>query len=279
MEQLLSGNKDLVDLITQVLLIVLPILITWFIRTYVRGAKNERDMAAVVKLSNSAIDFVENLDKRGAIEFSPEASRGMQKLQMAGDWMERELGRAGIKMTNEEAQQWISSEFQNRVGEVKMTDKIAELANEAIGLARGLEQSGQLVVPAGYDRVGYLSELAADWLLASYAKKGAKISRDEALTWVRASFLQDALPPGVTVPVTRPRQGPDLSELADQAVEYVMNKKKSGGIKVRSGEAGGNVDVDIATARLIYAADERDLEVTSDQIASAIADAFRRLSS
>lgn len=278
MDQLIAENKDLFDLIAQTLLIVLPIAITWFIRKYVRGTTNERNLATIVNLSNSAIDLVENLDNRGALELSPDASKGLQKLQYAGDWLENELGRAGIKMSSEEAQRWISSEFQKRIGETKMTGKIIELAQTAVALARSLEESGQLELPEDMDRISYLAEWAADWLVANYAKKGATIKRDEALTWVRAQFLQETRAVDSALPAAQQATQPvsELAVLADEAVAYVENKKKSGQLTVRPGSSGGNVEVDIAVARLIYEADERGLNVSSDEIAAAIAAAYER---
>lgn len=278
MDQFIAENKDLFDLIAQTLLIVLPIAITWFIRKYVRGTTNERNLATIVNLSNSAIDLVENLDNRGALELSPDVSKGLQKLQYAGDWLENELDRAGIKMSSEEAQKWISSEFQKRIGETKMTGKIIELAQTAVALARSLEESGQLELPEDMDRISYLAEWAADWLVANYAKKGATIKRDEALTWVRAQFLQESRAVDSALPAARRAAQPvsELATLADQAVANVENKKKSGQLTVRPGSSGGNVEVDIAVARLIYEADERGLNVSSDEIAAAIAAAYER---
>ncbi|MCP5095499.1 MAG: hypothetical protein GY943_08100 [Chloroflexi bacterium] len=107
---------------------MIPIIITWYAQTYVKGTHNERHLAAVVRISNSAIDYVENLDNRGELTISENASKGLQKLSTAGAWMEQELKGMGISMSNEEAQRWIASEFQNRVGVVVTVGKLGQLA-------------------------------------------------------------------------------------------------------------------------------------------------------
>ena len=120
MENVVEPTDQILDIVLQMVLIVTPILITWFLQTYVRGTKAERDIAATVRLSNTAIDYVENLDRRGALDLPPDTSKGLHKLSLATEWMDGELQRAGIKMTDDEAAQWISAEFQNRMGGVRM---------------------------------------------------------------------------------------------------------------------------------------------------------------
>jgi hypothetical protein len=187
MQDAISSNKDWLDVLVQVLIIVTPIVVAWFIRTYVRGSAAERDLAAIVRLSNAAIDYVENLDKRGDL---PEAKKGIHKLNLAGKWLEGELRRAGIKMSDEDARKWIASEFQKRVGGVQMVGTITQLTHAAVDLIQDLERSMAVELPPGVDRITYLAELAADWVRAELAKRGASISREEALAWVRAEFMQ-----------------------------------------------------------------------------------------
>ncbi len=263
--QVTQPTSDILNLIVQVILIVVPVLITWFVRTYVRGSRAEHDIAAITRLSNSAIDYVENLDKRGDLNLPPEVSKGAQKLQLAGEWLEGELKRAGISMTNEEAQKWVSSEFQKRLGGVKMVGTLAELAATAVDMVRNLERDGLIDLPADLDRVSYLAELAADWVVAQYARQGASISREEALTWVRADLLRSMQVVSSNLP-----NHVQLAELAKKAVAFLQKLKDSNMVTIQPGSSGEDVDFDIATAWLLTEAAKQGLTVTSDQIAEAM---------
>jgi hypothetical protein len=269
MLQLIDENKDLFDLLVQVLIVVIPILITWFIRNFVRGSVAERDMAAIVRLSNSAIDYVENLDNRGGLTLPPETSKGVHKLQLAGQWLESELKRAGVKITDEEAEKWIGAEFQKRIGNVQMTGTLAELARSAIDIVQSLERNGVLELPPGANRFTFLADLSADWLVTKYAQQGAKISREEALTWVTAELVQTFQVGGSV-----PSSDAQLADLANRAIIFLEQLKSSGQLKLKSGSTGANVEFDIATAWLLTEAAKQGLEVTPNQIAEAITIAF-----
>ena len=54
----------------------------------------------------------------------------------------------------------ISSEFQKRLGDVKMVGTTAELAKDAIEIIRQLEKSGLLELPPDVDKVSYMIELS-----------------------------------------------------------------------------------------------------------------------
>jgi hypothetical protein len=267
----ISPNKDLLDILIQVLIVVIPILLTWFIRTYVRGSAAEKDLAAIVRLSNAAIDYVENLDKRDELHLPPEVKKGGYKLKLAGQWLEAELQRAGIKMTTARAQQWIASEFQKRVGDVCMVGTIAQLTRTAVDLIQALERSELIELLLDVDRITYLAEMAADWVLAELAQRGASISREEALTWVRAELFQrlhaEEPPPGA-----RPI-GDRLIELAKRAVTFLDDLKASGRLAVQPGTSGGDVETDIAMAWLLTEVARQGLEVTTDQITQALTEA------
>ena len=96
MAEFISENRDLIDAISQLLLVVIPVIITWYIRTYVQGSKAEKDVAASVRLANIAIDYAENLDKRGDLNVPHDLSRGLAKLKEASRWLEEELAKANI---------------------------------------------------------------------------------------------------------------------------------------------------------------------------------------
>jgi hypothetical protein len=271
MQIALAPTKDVLDVLLQLLVLVIPIVISWFIRTYVRASAVETDLAAIVRLSNAAIDYVENLDKRGELVLPPEVKKGGYKLKLAAQWLEAELKRAGVKMTEEQAEKWISSEFQKRVGDVRPVATIAELTRAAVDLIQDLERSKLVELPSDVDRTTYLAGLAADWVVAELAKRGANVSREEALTWVRAELLQRLQAQIGELPADD-----RLAKLATAAVEFLERLKASGQLAVRPGTPGESVETDVATAWLLTEAARQGLAVTSDQIAEAVTIALRQ---
>jgi hypothetical protein len=271
MQIALAPTKDVLDVLIQLLVLVIPIVISWFIRTYVRASAVETDLAAIVRLSNAAIDYVENLDKRGELVLPPEVKKGGYKLKLAAQWLEAELKRAGVKMTEEQAEKWISSEFQKRVGDVRPVATIAELTRAAVDLIQDLERSKLVELPSDVDRTTYLAGLAADWVVAELAKRGANVSREEALTWVRAELLQRLQAQIGELPADD-----RLAKLATAAVEFLERLKASGQLAVRPGTPGESIETDVATAWLLTEAARQGLAVTSDQIAEAVTIALRQ---
>lgn len=259
-----TENAALIDTILQLLLIIIPIFITWYIRTYVKGTTAEKKVAAIVNIANAAMDYTEALDNRGefdTLKLSPEFSKGLHKLNLASEWMEQELKRSGIEISNEEAQKWITSEFQKRVGDVQMVGSIAESACAAIELVQSLERNGLIELPPDADRVAQLAELAADWVVAQLAQQGVSISRQEALIWVRAELL-NAIQMQIDTLPTNER----LANLANQAVIFLKELKDSGQLVI----SGKNVETDIATAWLLTEAAKQGLLVTTGDVASAL---------
>ncbi len=276
MSQPISFDKDILDVIIQVLLVVIPILITWFVRTYVKGSKSERDLAAIVRLSNVAIDYVENLDNRGDLDLPPDISKGAAKLAFAGAWLEEELKRAGIKMSDEEAQSWIAAEFQKRVGNVSMVSTIARLAKEAIDFILRLEQQGSITLSDAGGRITYLSGLAADWIVAEMAKLGGSISREDALIWARAELAKrieasiERLEPEMETAVQSVEE--QLNQLATLAVGFVTDLQTQGTLRV----TGEGMETDLATAWLLTEAARQGLAINSSQIAASITNALQQ---
>jgi hypothetical protein len=266
-------NKDLLDVLVQVLVIVIPIVLSWFIRTYVRSSATETNLAAITRLSNSAIDYVENLDKRGDLVLPPEVKKSGYKLKIAGQWLETELGRAGIKINDADAQKWVSAEFQKRVGEVRPISQIADLTHLAVDMVEELDRNKVMNLPPDVDRFPYLTSLATDWVIAQMARNGLSTTREEAQTWVRAEFLERLQ----TRSSDRPA-GDRLTRLADQAAEFLDQLKAGGQIAVQPGAAGVDVETDLAIAWLLTEAAKQGLKVSSDQIAEAAAAALRRRS-
>ena len=182
--------NQLLNVLVQLMIVVIPILLSWIIRNYVKSSNAERGTAAIVRLANAGIDFVENLDNTGSLNLPPDYKKGVYKLKLATEFLEGELQRAGIKMTTEEAQQWISSEFQKRVGEVRPVKDIAALTSESAGLVLDLEKRGVLQHPAEVERQEYLTELIADLVQAKLATKNwNNVPRDELVTAARSELL------------------------------------------------------------------------------------------
>jgi len=269
-EPALISIKHYVDLLVQGVVLVVPIVATWFARTYVRGETGEKRLAAIARLSSSAIDYVENLDRRGELSTPLEQGKGPHKLKLAGEWLSAELRRAGISMNEKTAATWIASKYQERVGEVRPVGTLLEVARAAGDLIQRLDPSWSTEVAAGGDRPGRVAELAADWMIARVAERGVVISRDEALTWVRAELAQRLQ--------TRLAEAPAagrLSRLARAAVEFLDGLKASGQLTVHPGAAGHDVETDLAAAWLLTEAAKQGLPVTADQIAEAIGAALR----
>lgn len=128
---------------------------------------------------------------------------------------------------------------------------------------------GILELPPGASRFTFLADLAADWLVTKYAQQGAKISREEALTWVTAELVQARQVGG-----SFPSSDTQLADLANRAIAFLEQLKASGQLKLKPGSAGTNVEFDIATAWLLTEAAKQGLEVSPNQIAEAITTAY-----
>ncbi len=264
--QVVTPDKDVLDVLIELLVVVLPVVVAWFIRTYVRGSTAEKQVAAIVRLSNSAIDFVENLDRRGDLSLPPDIKKGSHKLKLAAGWLEDELKRAGVSISDEDAQKWIASEFQKRMGDVRPVKDIAEATRAAVNLILSMDRTNLIDLPPGADRIAYLAGLAADWVLSQLSMKSwSNISREEVLTVARAEFVRSLSGGAAEAPADD-----QLTRLAQQAVEFLEQLKASGRLTIQPGAPGETVERDVATAWLLTEAARQGLTVTSGQIAEAI---------
>jgi hypothetical protein len=265
MDAPVSPTKDLLDALVQLMVIVIPIIISWFIRTYLRDRGAEPKVAAITRMANSAIDYAENLDKRGELNLPPDVRKGLYKLQLAGNWLEDELKRVGISMTDEEAKKWIASEFQRRIGGggASMVGHISTVTKEAVEMVQTMARNNIVTIPPNIDRFSYLAGLAADWVVTQTAQEGVSISREEAMTWVRAELFK--LLPSGGFPT-----GDPLADLARQAIAFLDDLKARGQFSLRPGEGGASMETDLATAWVLTEAAKQGLSVTSDQIVQAV---------
>jgi hypothetical protein len=272
-----SNISETLDRVFQIIMLLLPVVAavaTWFLRTYVKSAKVEKDVAAIVRLSNAAIDFAEDLDKRGELGKylemwnMPEdviglTSNGLKKLNLAGKWLESELGRQGIQMTDEEAKSWIASQFQGRVGDIGRERGIAERTQEAASLLQALQQSGLIALPADGTRVAMLGDAVANWIVGQLGKEETGPLREQALARFESQLV---VQPQVSAGPATPPVESQLADLARQSVQYVEQLEASHELTLPR--------ADIAVAWVLTEVTKRGLAVTAEQIAGAVHAAF-----
>jgi len=263
MEEVIAKNKDIVDLLLQITYLVVPIVISWLIRTYVRKSNYEKQIASIVRLSGVAIDTMENMEKRGELVVPPGIKKGQFKLAQAAEWLEAELNTNGVKVTTEDATRWISAEFQKRMGGVQTTSITQEVTKMAVDLLQGLGKGNLSELAEDKERLDLLVGLASDWLSARLAEqRGVRINHDEAETWVRAELLN-------RLQVKQLPSGDTLMDLARQAVAYVNGLKASGRLAARPGMPP-EFDVDIAAAWMLTEALQLGMSITPEEIANAV---------
>ena len=264
-----TAINDLLNVLIQLLIVVLPVVVTWFIRMYVKNTSIEPKVAVITRLANSAIDYVENLDKRGDLSLPPGARKGTHKLQLAGEWLIGELERQGINMTDDEAKKWVASEFQKRMGGVQSVDKIATVTKTAVEMIQTMIDSKLVNIPPEVDRFSYLAGLAADWVIAQLAENGTTVTREQALTWVRAELF-NSLQIG-EIPTADPLDG-----LVRQAISFLEEMKAQGKLTIQPGASRTDVEIDIATAWVLTEATKQGLSVTPDRILQKVTAALKQ---
>jgi len=273
--EFISANKDTLDLILQVLVIVLPVVLSWFVRSYVRSNAAEKQIGSIARLSNAAIDYVENLDKRGDLVLSPDARKGIAKLNLAADWLESELSRNGIRVTTDEAKSWISAEYQKRVGDPRPESDLREQAKVAVDLIQAVEGANFARLLKDPERLAFLAQFAADWIVSHLAhQRSATITHTEALSWVNAEILQRIQPepaPAFAGEAASATPG----DLAHQAVVFLQELKERGLLTIASGTSAAAVERDLAVAWMMTEAAKQGRVVSPQEIARAVNEALR----
>jgi hypothetical protein len=278
MIDIIEENKDLLDLLIQLLIIVLPIVLTWFARTYVKSEQAQKRMGSIVRLANIAIDYAEDLDKRGDLdkylrmynlpqEIIDHTSRGIQKLNLAGVFVEQELAKIGVEVTNEEAKAWIASEFRSRVGDIGKERTAVTRAQEAVVILQNLDQSGLIDLPDDVDQALHIADRIADWILEQTDGEDDPVVQHEVRLRVRRELLGNGTPTGNTPPPSpKAPSGTDLETLAQEAVRYVEELKQSHDLTLP--------ESDVAAAWILTEVTKRNIPVTTDQIARAVREAM-----
>ena len=273
-----AGNiGEIIDRVFEIVMLLLPIVAavaTWFLRTYVKSAKTEKDVAAIVRLSNMAIAFAEDLDKRGDLEKylklwnMPDdvlslTSNGLKKLNLAGKWLETELGRQGIQMSDEEAKSWIAAQFQERVGDIGRDRGIAERTQEAMGLLRALQQSGLISLPTDSAQAALFGDVVANWVTSQLGPGEEGVLRVQAAAQFQSQLVAK---PQVSTGGIASGSADQLADLARQSVQYVQQLKANHRLTLP--------EADIAVAWVLTEVTKQGLVVTTDQIANAVRTAF-----
>lgn len=215
----ISAYKDTLDMTLQLLLIVLPVLMSWFVRIYVKHSTAEKQIAAITRLANAAIDYVEDMDRRGDMALTPGVRKGVHKLELAAEWMEAELQRNGIKISTDQASSWIASEFQKRIGDGQSRPNLAEQAKAAVDLVQTVEGERFSRLLEDPPRLAFLARFAADWMVSRSG--AASVTRSEALSWIHAEILQRLQPNPVPA-------GGSSPEPAAQAIDQKQNQPAVG---------------------------------------------------
>lgn len=282
MVELISQSKDVFDLLLNLVVIVVPLFATWLLRNWVKHAGDEKKIAAIIRVANTAIDYAEDLDQRGDLaqvvqtlplpaEVQHQASKGIQKLNVAGQWVERELKQMGISITNEEAQNWIAAEYQRRLGTVGARTKIVGQTGEVIKLLEELQSRGLISLPPHLRKITDLTHQIDDWL----AGPGPQAMAETIEEVVAASPspgpgdafpISDSVTPEPIEALAEEQIANNLADLAAQAVEYVEELKASYDLTIP--------DLDIATAWMLTEVTKRGISVRPEQIAGQIRAAF-----
>jgi len=283
MVELISQSKDILDLLFNLVIIIVPLFATWLLRNWVKHSGDEKKIATIIRVANTAIDYAEDLDQRGdlkqivqslplPVEIQSQASKGIQKLNVAGKWVEHELKQLGISITDQDAQNWIAAEYQRRLGTIQTGAKAVGQTHAVIKLLKDLQSRGLISLPPHLRKITDLTRQIDDWLAGTRPQAIA-----ETMAAV-ASASQSPLPSDVfpvsasvtpePIEASAEEQIADnqLADLAAQAVEYVEELKASYDLTIP--------DLDIATAWMLTEVTKRGISARPEQIAGQIRAAF-----
>jgi len=269
-EQAMNNLVDFLTILFRLIILVVPVVLSWYLRTYVKNTTVQPKIAAIARLANAAIDYAENLDKRGDLPLDPNIRKGAQKLKIASGWLEAELEKNGMSITNDQAQKWVASEFQNRMsGDASKVGNIAKVTKTAVDMIQEMARSNVITIPPEIDRFSYLAGLAADWVITQMAQTGMQVSREESLTWVRAELFN-------TIQKGDLPSGDQVLDLARKAMLFVGDLKSKGQLIVRPGSNPGDTELDLATAWVMTEAAKMGIPINPDQIMKAVSAALQQ---
>ncbi len=273
--------QEIYDVTASVLVVVIPLALSWYTRTYLKSAENQKRLSMIATLANAAIHYAEDCEKRGEREVAynsldlPESlagnpSPGHQKLCLASSWLVDELKRQGIKRVPiEEAVKWVAAEFQKNVGDLRSSHSVSTLTDLAANLLNQLSVAGHITLPGNTLEAASLIQSIGDWAATQSGnqRRDKLFQRETALARISPTSLMSAQANGAgdshkITPEMR------LTLLARQAIDFVKDLQKKNRLKMS--------EKDTATAWLIQRVQQDDIAVTRDQIGEAITMAFEQ---
>ena len=271
-EQLELVDQYLVTLIA-LLIVVLTVVITWFIRVYVRGSTRESEWSAIMTLTGESIKFAERYARDKADE---RTISGIEKLNTAVNWLIETSEQEGIKkLTTEQATALVQAKFEEMAGAggIKISSKLPEWVSQAVSVVLAWDAAGQ--VPPNADRIAHLTLLGAN-VVEKLALEQRGSPDGTGIPWEQTKRLvQVELLGRLSAHTNGPSNGDRLGALAKEVVAAVRMHQAEGKITVKPGSSVGDIVRELATARMLVRAQDEGLDVDADQIAAALAAAFR----
>ncbi|WP_374687852.1 hypothetical protein [Promineifilum sp.] len=259
-EPIAAAIEALLRPVALLALIVLALFVAWAVVHRVRQGRAERRLAAVLQLADAAIDYVEHLDARGDLTVPAGGVKSGFKLALAGEWLQAEAARLGIRLAVEEAAAWVRARLQRRSGELKLFVTMAEAAREAVDRVERLVMGDSTARLDTSNRTLFYSRLAADWFVVRLAEHGAVVTRDEGTAWVQAELLR-RLNARADEMATRN----DLASLALEANAFLDTLRANNRLP-----AGIEAARDLAIAWVLTEVAKRGLAYTPREIVGAV---------
>lgn len=277
---LIIGNQSVLEALVNVVIIVVPLIVTWFVKNYVKSAEDEKKVALMASLASIAIGYVEDLDRNKKLDgllqslnLSPDvlrsASTGLKKLSAATQVFRTELDKRGITITDQEAQQVIRGEFQKLTGGLELKPDTLNQAQEAVKLLQALQQAGFITLPPETGDLAQVSKFLLNWM-GQQGNQNPNVSPPQLIPQpVQAEPVP--APPITPIILPQPEVIPpspeaQLADLARQAKTYVE--------ELKSIQSLGVSEADIAVAWVLTEVTKQGLNVNSGQIVRAVQFAF-----
>jgi hypothetical protein len=269
------GNQSLLESLVNLVVIILPMVITYYLRNYVKSTQDEKRVALMTQLASTAIGYVEDLDHNGQLDKIlqslnlPETviqstSQGFKKLNAATKVLQAELDKRGITITTEEAQGVIRGEFQKLTGQLGVERDIFVRTQEAIALLKDLQQTGLVNLPDDVEQLTQLSGRLVDWAVLQLDQRQENANRQAALALAQTGLLVNQplqSNNSAILPETR------LTQIAQQVVGQVNNLKTT--------LAPGITETEIVISWVLTEALKQGLQVSPEEINKTVQKAFQ----
>lgn len=268
------GNQSLLESLVNLVIIILPMVITYYLRNYVKSTQDEKRVALMTQLASTAIGYVEDLDHNGQLDKIlqslnlPETviqstSQGFKKLNAATKVLQTELEKRGITITTEDAQGVIRGEFQKLTGQLGVERDIFVRTQEVIALLKDLQQTGLVNLPDDVEQLTQLSGRLVDWAALQLDQRQENANRQAALALAQTGLLVNQ-PPQATSSAILPETR--LVQIAQQVVSQVNDLKTT--------LAPGITETEIVISWVLTEALKQGLQVSPEEINKAVQQAF-----